>query len=303
MPPPPVAAPAPVASAIGVVAPDVPVVPAAAVPVVPAASAVAVAAAADFADVLTEPCGRFPILRRAWRGLLDLAFPRECAVFGGPVDNPPWRYLSEQALAGLEPVSAPCCATCGTPFFGILDGLQKCPNCEELHPVFRRGKVAVLAHGPARTLVHILKYRQGVWLAQDIARIIAATPGFADFLEGATLVPVPLHPSRQRWRGYNQSCLLAEHVVRLLPGRGLRVDARLARRVRDTRTQTLLGRTERAQNMLGAFALDAGVKLDKATRYVVFDDVFTTGATLNACCVALAAAGAGRVDVAAFAHG
>ena len=237
----------------------------------------------------------------AFMCLLDLFFPRDCVVSGLPVDNTPWRYLAPEGLAQLYRVSGYCCQSCGNPFWGKLAGPQVCPHCHSLKPVFSNGKVAVLAKGAGRTLVHTLKYHQGTWVAQDVARIIATTPGFPAFLEGAVIVPVPLHARRLR-RGYNQAQLIAEHLVRLLPERRLRIEL-LLERIRDTPTQTRLDREGRAKNMKGAFALRPDIEVDKAARHIVFDDVFTTGATLNSCSKVLARAGITRLDIAAFAHG
>lgn len=234
--------------------------------------------------------------------LMDLSFPRDCAVSGLPVDNAPWRYLAPEGLVQLYRVSGYCCQSCGNPFWGKLAGPQICAHCLSLQPAFSHGKVAVLSKGAGRMLIHTLKYHQGTWVAQDIARIIATTPGFPEFLENAVLVPVPLHVRRLRWRGFNQAQLIVEHLARLLPECRFRLDC-LLERTRDTPTQTRLDREGRAANMKGAFALRPDAKLEKGRRHVVFDDVFTTGATLNACSQVLVRAGVTYLDIAAFAHG
>jgi ComF family protein len=242
------------------------------------------------------------LFRRVASRLLDLVFPRDCAVTAKPVHNPPWRYLSPEALDTLPRVTGAHCETCGFPFFGVLAGAQICPHCRELDPVFQHGRTATLARGAVRKLVLDLKYHQAVWLVEDMARLIITTPDYAEFLRGALLVPVPLHPRRLRWRGYNQARVLLQQIVRLLPEYDLRlVDALV--RTRYTTTQTRLDREARARNASGAFAIRPGYILDKGARYIVFDDVFTTGATLNACCAALARAGVTRLDVASVAHG
>lgn len=242
-----------------------------------------------------------PLLRRAASRLLDIVFPRDCVATDAPVENPPWRYLSAEALESLSRVTGPHCERCGFPFYGALAGPQDCPHCCELDPAFQHGHTAVLARGTARKLLLDLKYHKAIWLAEDMARIIATTPGYPEYLEGAVLVPVPLHSKRLRWRGYNQARLLVQNLVRLLPERHLRLEDALVR-VRHTPTQTRLDREARARNAHGAFGLRPGFTPDKARR-IVFDDVFTTGATLNACCTVLADAGVQRLDVASFAHG
>jgi len=113
------------------------------------------------------------------------------------------------------------------------------------------------------------------------------------------LVPVPLHPAKEREREFNQAARLA---TRLGAASGIPTHLRLLRRVKATRTQTLLTRSERAGNMHDAFVPRAGVKLH-GERIVLVDDVFTTGATASACARALRRAGAGEVGVWTVARG
>ncbi len=77
----------------------------------------------------------------------------------------------------------------------------------------------------------------------------------------------------------------------------------LLKRIRNTRNQTKLTRVKRMVNLKNAFALDPGKRLDKGRKFVILDDVFTTGATLEACARVLLKAGVERVDVAALGHG
>ena len=106
------------------------------------------------------------------------------------------------------------------------------------------------------------------------------------------LVPVPLHHLRRRDRGFNQSRELAEGLAKR---RNLPVIDCLYR-YRDTGSQTRLEREARWDNMANAFALKRGFDV-KALHLLLIDDVFTTGATANACARVLAKAGAGRLAV------
>ena len=150
--------------------------------------------------------------------------------------------------------------------------------------------------GVVRTAVQHLKYRGLRSLVPEMARPMAwelavtVPPPF-------TLVPVPLHPSRRRERGFNQAELLARELARLL-------DAPLStgalRRTKDTSSQVSTStRAERLKNVREAFAATDGV--DGAT-VVLVDDVTTTGATLLAAAQALLSAGAARVYGLTFAH-
>jgi ComF family protein len=159
----------------------------------------------------------------------------------------------------------------------------------------------VLLKGPGRSLVHALKYHRALHVLDDIAALIRATPGMAEYLRGAVLVPVPLHPRKERERGYNQSRLLAESFAAAAGG-GARVEAPL-RRVVDTPTQTALDRRTRQANLKNAFALRNGAAINPGERYVLIDDVFTTGSTLNACATVLRRAGCLNLDIVTFGHG
>jgi ComF family protein len=111
------------------------------------------------------------------------------------------------------------------------------------------------------------------------------------------VVPVPLHPARLRWRGFNQSLELARPLARKA---GVRIDSRALVRTRKTKPQTQVrDYRERAANLRQAFA--AGPGLDGASVLLV-DDVTTTGATLLECARALRDAGAARVDAAVLAR-
>lgn len=130
---------------------------------------------------------------------------------------------------------------------------------------------------------------------------MAAVPGYADYLSGAILVPVPLHPRKQRERGYNQSLLLAESAVQVVEGQA--IVEQLLCRVIDTRSQTLFDRSDRQSNLKNAFAMAPGAVITPGQHYLLIDDVFTTGSTLNACAAVLRRAGALNLDVVTFGHG
>ena len=93
-----------------------------------------------------------------------------------------------------------------------------CPHCQGLAPAFREGRTAVLLKGPARALVHTLKYHRGLHVLGDMVAIIAQNESLVSWLRDAVLVPVPLHSRRELERGYNQSRLIAESVARLAGG-------------------------------------------------------------------------------------
>ena len=245
-------------------------------------------------------------LRRLADGLGDVIFPRGCVHCRGLVETPAsgqggFRHLCPRCVALLEFVRPPHCTTCGHPFYGVVEGERMCPHCQGLDPAFREGRTAVLFKGPARSLVIELKYHQGLHVLADMAEIFRRTPHLLETVRGAILVPVPLHPRKARERGYNQAGLLAEALVQVAGG-GAGV-APLLRRVVDTESQTAFDRRTRMANLKNAFALVRGAAINPAHHYILVDDVFTTGSTLNSCARVLRRAGAVNLDVVTFGHG
>lgn len=243
----------------------------------------------QFAEGVAEVI--FPISCIHCRGLVD---PAGTAVGG-------FRHLCGRCAAQLEFVRAPHCRTCGHPFYGVVEGERMCPHCEGLAPAFREGRTAVLFKGPARALVIELKYHQGLHVLEDMGEVFRRVPQLAEHVRGATLVPVPLHPRKARARGFNQAALLAGALARVVGGE-TRVES-LLRRVVDTASQTAFDRRTRMANLKNAFALAENGTLNPSHHYILVDDVFTTGSTLNSCARTLRRDGAMNLDVVTFGHG
>lgn len=243
-----------------------------------------------------------PTVRRLARAVSDVVFPPSCVHCRGLVESEDtFRHLCGRCVAQLEWVSSPRCVTCGHPFYGELAGERMCPHCEGLVPAFREGRTAVLFKGPARALVIELKYHRGVHVLTDMAEIFRQAPGLREFVRGAVLVPVPLHPRKERERGFNQSHLLAVELA--AAARGDTKVAGLVQRVVDAQTQTAFDRRTRQANLKNAFALAPGVAITPGQHYILVDDVFTTGSTLNSCALLLRRAGCLNLDVVTFGHG
>ncbi len=231
----------------------------------------------------------------------DLVFPPVCVHCAGLVEGGRLRHLCRRCAELVAFARLPCCHVCGHPFYGDVHGERCCVHCAELEPAFREGRTCILLKGPGRSLVHALKYHRALHVLEDIAVLIRETPGMADYVRGSVLVPVPLHPRKEREREYNQSRLLARLFAEA-GGPGTRV-AEPLRRIADTQTQTALDRRTRRENLKNAFALWKGADINPAERYVLIDDVFTTGSTLNACATVIRREGGVNLDVVTFGHG
>lgn len=203
-------------------------------------------------------------------GLLDLIYPKQCVNCG---------------VSG-----AYICAQCGD---SLQPARQKCPGCSyysfsgKTHSGCAH-KTSFMQHyslykyeGAVRKALWALKYRFASDLAKEIGALIAGNVGPKNLVaEGNfVLVPIPLHIRRERWRGFNQAELLGEGVAKVLkaefaPGALLRL--------KHTKSQVGLGRDERLRNISGKYAVNKGKSGYLAGKNaILFDDVWTTGATMN----------------------
>lgn len=217
-------------------------------------------------------------------GLLDLFFPPICRscqkMIAAKTDLP---LLCETCLSELTPVSPAYIA-------------------EKLLPSLRprfidRLWVAFPFHGVAQAVIHAVKYEQmpdnGVRTGQYLRRVRGEE--MSRLLASGGIIPIPLHASRQKARGYNQS----ERLARGAFGAENVLTGVLVRQ-RATESQAKLNRSLRQQNVRGAFAVIRPERI-RGKSFVLFDDVFTTGATMNECARVLKKNGAAAVAGIAFA--
>ena len=185
----------------------------------------------------------------------------------------------------ILPITPPVCERCGDPLptwreLSLAQG--RCGRCRRLRHGIDRARTVGEYTGPLRAVIHALKYDGRRSLARPLAALMRERG--AALLDGAAcVVPVPLHPSRRRHRGFNQSADLARHL-------GLPVVDAL-RRVRATATQADLPAAQRHRNVRGAFTVTRAGRTLAGVTVLLVDDVSTTGATLDACASALKAAG------------
>jgi len=246
-------------------------------------------------------------LNAAGDSLFTVLFPSDCRLCGVPLAELSRVPVCGSCLQQIARTEGPLCSRCGERLLSqrLLDGAEQlCGECRSEEPLFARAIAYGSYEGGLRDLVHLLKYERVRPAANLLGRMLAeAITDLAPGFHGMPLViPVPLHPVKQRERGFNQSELIARAALKLKPaGLMLEVNTRALVRQRDTASQTGLTREQRQANMRGAFAVVR--KEDVAGREILLiDDVCTTGTTVSECARVLRRAGVTRVWVATVAR-
>lgn len=231
------------------------------------------------------------------RALTSLLYPPVCSVCSASVE--PHEYLCGECHGRAPRIIPPFCAKCSEPFAGAITGPFACANCTHQKLHFEAAVAAYRSRGIVRTLVHDFKYRGQIHLRHLIGRWLCAAlddPRLRD-RSFDIIVPVPLHPARERERGFNQAALLAELMavkmsIQIKP---------VLERVRYTTTQTAFDREERMENLHNAFRLRKKADV-RHLRVLLIDDVLTTGSTLSECARVLRRAGAVSIHAATAAR-
>ncbi len=208
--------------------------------------------------------------------------------------------VCEACWAELEPWRGPVCSRCGMPLATLEspgEAANRCPACGEGQLALGSARSFGLYRDSLRAIILLLKFQRRERLGTKLGSLLG--PVFVSLTDSrvigsALLVPVPLHSSRLRERGYNQAELLCRGLLRALPSAGLRLEQSALRKIRATPPQAGLSMAARRENVRGAFAVAAPERVRGQT-IILVDDVMTTGATLSSCATELRRAGASDV--------
>jgi len=249
-----------------------------------------------------------------WMGLFSkLIYPLACrscdqALFPEGAGDGLHRWLCGRCLNDLVRVESPYCENCGEPFEGAISGAFTCGNCSGRRFAFDFAISRFRSEGPVRELIHDFKYGHDLSLRSVLGQLIQEVlddPRLqSEQLGDWVLVPVPLHRSRLRKRGFNQSAEICRALSRET---GIPTLDALSRS-RQTDAQASLHRADRLENLRNAFVLrrpwfGAAPNL-RERKVLLVDDVLTTGATTHECAKVLKRdGGAEKVVVITVARG
>lgn len=219
--------------------------------------------------------------------IVELLYPRRCPVCDKPVDKL-GRYICQKCKNTLRYVYSPYCLKCGK---GLQDETKEyCMDCCDAVHFFERGR-ALYEYESIKEAIYRFKYERrreyAVFFGKELARRFCKQ--IIEWKADA-IVPVPLYAEREKKRGYNQAALLAKELEKEL---GIPVKDKIICRVKNTLPQKMVNGKERQNNLKNAFKIvQNDVKLNTV---VVVDDIYTTGATMDAVAKCLKDAGVGKV--------
>ena len=232
------------------------------------------------------------IAEQSLKKIVDIVFPPRCFGCNNFVSQQDG--LCADCWNKIHFIDTPYCNACGHPFEYDQGANMLCGSCTQKHPPYYQGRAVLNYNEHSRKLITRFKYGDkihasdmfGRWLVRSSNELLARS----DFL-----IPVPLHKIRLFTRRYNQAALLA-HSMHKYCRTTVLADALI--RKKHTPPQASLTRTQRLGNVKNAFFVNRRYSkklIDKTV--LLIDDVTTTGATINACTVALLNAGVKEVNV------
>ncbi|MBQ2400847.1 MAG: ComF family protein [Lachnospiraceae bacterium] len=209
-----------------------------------------------------------------WKKFCDLLFPPRCPICD-QVRNRTEKGICTECSKKIKYVKEPGCMKCSKPLQDVEQ--EYCRDCESNRHYYVQGK-ALYEYGSVVTAIYRFKYkgrkRYGEVFGEEMALYLGE---YIQKIGADALVPVPVHPTRERRRGYNQAKVLAETIGNQL---NIPVRSDLIRRTRKTKALKTLNPKERLNNLKNAFILDGnGVKLNTI---IIVDDIYTTGSTIDA---------------------
>jgi ComF family protein len=259
-------------------------------------------------------------IKKIFVSIVDLFFPFKCLKCQKIIPNTEYEYQTDNYTSkdlplnlfkkyyckdcissGYELFEPPFCERCGKKFEHQFLQNHLCEDCLNPSKNIRKVRAGARYSGIVKESIQFYKYQKKLALVEPLERIIFS--GFMEFFEPAeidVIMPVPLHTSKLKQRGFNQAFLVAKNFSKMLKKNNifvpLTIDLYSMKRVKKTDPQTNYSAEQRKENVKDAFKV---VNLEKVKnkRILLVDDVYTTGATSSEAALALYGAGALTVDV------
>jgi len=232
-----------------------------------------------------------------WDAFLSLLYPSPCRVCQGPLVSPR-SLICGNCWDRIRLIEPPFCPRCGIPFPGgekeIVPSDFQCGDCRRQEPPFYQARSLGYYEGTLREAIHLFKFGKRQELGSHLGSLMVEhfpadwDPSCIDLV-----LPIPLHPRRQRERGFNQSLLLARFLAASLE---IHLQPRLMSRTRATLPQSDLPRSQKFENLKGAFEVRRPEEIANKGVLLV-DDIMTSGATMREASEMLLEAGAEKVFV------
>jgi len=225
----------------------------------------------------------------ALNGLLDWLYPPICVgcrmIIALNLTQPRYMGMCAMCQSLFAPIEGPTCKNCGVP---TEREVNRCVSCFGKTFHFTQNRATFAYAEIVRDLLLELKFNQDKQIAHSLGKVWAIC---APKIEDCILVPLPLHRKKQRERGFNQAEILARYL-----GERFNIPVEnVVERVIDTPPQSGLHPRQRMENIEGAFAIAKNADV-QGNKYIVIDDIYTTGASLNECARVLMVAGAVSVS-------
>ncbi len=211
-------------------------------------------------------------------------------------------FLCSSCRTQFYPIESPKCIRCGEMFKSRTGSDHICEKCLTQKTHFDCIRSAGQYDGSLMALIHRFKYKRKMQLARPLGRLLFhAFVSYSELPVPDVIVPVPLHPSQIKKRGFNQASLILNQWAAFFPESGcpcpdIAYDGKILKRIKNTHSQTSLSREQRRLNIREAFSLNPDSRVQGKT-VLIIDDVCTTGSTVNECAAILKNGGADCVNV------
>ncbi len=222
-------------------------------------------------------------------GILNLIFPLICENCGKLIKEAKGYSICDDCLKQIKIISPPYCYQCGKPFSPEVEFEKEalCADCLNKKQHFYFVRTVVYYQGILRKCIHLLKYKKQVKLIKPLADLMIKylqEDDLIDIRRIDLIIPVPLFIDDYRKRGFNQSSLLAKYIADYF---SVSFSEDLLWKVKGNLSQVGLSKTERKSNVKDVYTVNSSFPEKNISRLLLIDDIYTTGATIEACCLEL----------------